>query len=108
MRSPTGWLSEAAQHSKICLIIESSIIVLPVPYDAGEPNGERAVKATNAVRLKGASIVARSSINSHADENCNETTALCQYHMACVSTALPPSFFCCGELAAQFTPSIAL
>lgn len=93
MRSPNRRFSEATQPSKICLMIESSIIVLAAPYYDVEPNGGRAVKATKAVRLKVASLVARGSISSRADKNCSETTALCQHSMACVSTTLPSLLF---------------
>jgi hypothetical protein len=48
------------------------------------------VKATNAVRLKVASIVVRGAITSSADDNCNETPALCQPPIGSVSTACPP------------------
>ena len=81
------WFSEAAQPSKICLMIASSIIVLAPPSSDVEPHGGTAVKATTAGRLKVASIVVRSAITSRADTNCRETTALCQPRIGCVSTA---------------------
>src|SRR4029450_5041573 len=87
MPSPNRGFSEAAQPSKICLMIESSIIVVARPSSDVELHGGTVVKATTAVRLKVASIVVRSAINSRADKNCSETTALCQPHIGCVSTA---------------------